>query len=42
MKTSYYQTPRQLSDCAFVPSADPIESFGRPTIWWRICRWLTK
>jgi hypothetical protein len=25
MKKSHLITPRQLSDCAFVPSADPIE-----------------
>ena len=25
MKASHYVTPRQLGDCAFVPSSDPIE-----------------
>lgn len=25
MKPSHFQTPRSLDDCAFVPSADPIE-----------------
>lgn len=30
MKPSYFRAPRQLSDCAFVPSADPIERHIRP------------
>lgn len=25
MKLSHFQTPRSLDDCAFVPSADPIQ-----------------
>lgn len=25
MRASHLQTPRQLADCAFTPSADPIE-----------------
>lgn len=25
MKPSHYAAPRQLADCAFTPSADPIE-----------------
>lgn len=29
MKPSHYTTPRQLSDCAFIPGADPIQVFGK-------------
>lgn len=28
MKPSHFQIPRQLDDCAFVPSADPIQRVG--------------
>lgn len=30
MRPSHIQAPRQLSDCAFTPSADPIERHVRP------------
>ena len=33
MKPSHTSAPRQLSDCAFVPSADPIEMHVRPFDW---------
>lgn len=28
MKPSHFQIPRQIDDCAFVPSADPIQRVG--------------
>lgn len=40
MKPSHTSAPRQLSDCAFVPSADPIEMHVRPFDWQdRIVMW---
>lgn len=32
MKTSHYTTPRQLSDCGFVPSADPITRYASKAV----------
>lgn len=42
IKPSHYTTPRTLNECVFIPSADPLEVYGRESWFERLVRKIAR